>query len=106
MTTPEKKVKDTVKKMLDTYGAYYFMPATGGYGRSGVPDIVGTYKGRFFAVECKAKDNKPTELQMREIKKILDAGGYAVIVNENTYHKIKLMMELIDDDCQKTAEED
>ncbi len=40
MTTPEKKVKDKVKKMLVEVGAYYFMPATGGYGRSGVPDLV------------------------------------------------------------------
>jgi hypothetical protein len=39
--TPEKKVKQKVAKLLKEAGAYYFFPATGGYGRSGVPDIVG-----------------------------------------------------------------
>jgi len=43
VTTPEKKVKEKVVKYLKEYGKdiYYFFPATGGYGRSGVPDIVG-----------------------------------------------------------------
>ena len=36
--TPEKKVKQTVVKILKEIGAYYFFPATGGYGRNGVPD--------------------------------------------------------------------
>ncbi len=54
MTTPEKKVKQKVAKMLKEMGAYYFYPATGGYGRSGVPDIIGCYAGNFFGIECKA----------------------------------------------------
>ena len=29
--TPESKVKKRVKEVLDELGAYYFMPATGGY---------------------------------------------------------------------------
>ena len=35
--TPEAKVKTKAKKILDSLGAYYFMPATGGFGgvRSG-----------------------------------------------------------------------
>ena len=47
--TPEKKVKQTIAKVLKEMGAYYFFPATGGYGRSGVPDIVGCYEGKFLA---------------------------------------------------------
>ena len=44
--TPEAKVKKVVVKHLKQMEAYYFFPATGGYGKSGVPDIVGCYKGR------------------------------------------------------------
>lgn len=33
--TPEAKVKRVVTKQLKEMGAYYFFPATGGYGRSG-----------------------------------------------------------------------
>ena len=36
--TPEAKVKRVITKQLKEMGAYYFYPATGGYGRSGVPD--------------------------------------------------------------------
>ena len=38
--TPEAKVKEKVKKALKNMGAYYAMPATGGYGSSGVPDFL------------------------------------------------------------------
>ncbi len=80
--TPEGKVKAQVKKVLEKLGAYYFMPATGGYGKSGVPDFVGCIEGKFFAIECKAGKGKLTELQEREIQKIKNEGGAAFVVNE------------------------
>ena len=48
--TPEAKVKKKVVAHLNMLGAYYFYPVTGGYGRSGVPDIIGCYKGQFFGI--------------------------------------------------------
>ena len=82
--TPEGKVKDEVRRVLKALNIYYFMPATGGYGRSGVPDIVGCVNGRFVAIECKAGLNQPTALQEREMKNIKDAGGVAVVINEGS----------------------
>ena len=52
--TPGAKVKSLVTRQLKELGAYYFYPATGGFGRSGVPDIVGCFHGLFFGIECKA----------------------------------------------------
>ena len=46
MATPEKKVKQKVCAKLKELGAYYFYASTGGYGASGVPDIVACYKGK------------------------------------------------------------
>ena len=80
--TPEKKVKDAVTKLLKQYGAYYFYPVMGGYGRSGIPDIIACYKGRFIAIECKAGKNTLTALQEAELKKIEEAKGYVLVVNE------------------------
>lgn len=77
--TPEGRVKTKLKKVLDNLNAYYFFPATGGYGRSGVPDVVGCIGHQFFAIECKAVGGKPTALQNREMQKIRDAGGIAFI---------------------------
>lgn len=82
--TPEAKVKARVRKILDAHKAYYFFPATGGYGRSGVPDIVCCHRGRFIGIEVKSGVNTPTALQLRELQRINDAGGEAVWVNEDT----------------------
>jgi Holliday junction resolvase len=95
MMTPEKKVKNEVVKVLKTFGAYYFYPVTGGYGASGVPDIVGCYKGRFFAIECKAGKGTTTALQERNIAQIVAQGGLAIVVNENNIPDVdKLMIEI------------
>ena len=48
--TPEAKVKKKVVAQLKALNAYYFFPATGGYGKSGVPDVVGCYDGNFFGI--------------------------------------------------------
>lgn len=93
--TPEAKVKAQVKKILDAHKAYYFLPATGGYGRSGVPDIVCCHKGRFIGIEVKAGNNTPTALQLRELQRINDAGGVALWVNENTLEKLRTVMTLL-----------
>lgn len=80
--TPEKKVKNKLVAQLKLLGAYYFYPVTGGYGASGVPDVICCYKGGFFAFECKAGTNKPTKLQDINIEAIRKAGGHAIVVNE------------------------
>lgn len=82
--TPEKKVKDKVVARLKAEGVYYFFPATHGFGRSGVPDIVCCVNGKFLAIECKAGKNKPTALQEREINAIRGNGGVAIVVNEDS----------------------
>jgi len=90
--TPEKKVKDKVIAILKAYGAYYFYPVTSGYGASGVPDIVGCHKGKFFAIECKAGRNIPTALQERNMQKIRESGGVAIVVNEDNIKDVEVML--------------
>ena len=82
-STPEKRVKDKVVYQLKRLGAYYFFPATGGYGKSGVPDIICCYRGRFVAIECKAGNNKTTKLQEKQLEAIGEAGGVALVINED-----------------------
>lgn len=90
--TPEAKVKKKVVEVLKKGGAYYFFPATGGYGRSGVPDIVGCYRGVFFAIECKAGTNKPTALQEAEMHKIREANGQILVVNEDNINDVVILL--------------
>ena len=80
--TPESKVKASVVAILKEHGVYYFFPVTGGYGHSGVPDIICCVNGRFLAIECKAGTGKTTALQSRELNRIHDAGGVALVISE------------------------
>jgi Holliday junction resolvase len=91
--TPEAKVKKKVVDVIKKYGAYYFFPATGGYGRSGVPDIVCCYRGVFIAIECKAGNNKPTPLQEAEMDKIRKAQGFVLVVNETNISDVDVMLK-------------
>jgi len=93
--TPEGKVKDKAKKILESIGAYHFMPSTGGYGRSGIPDIVGCLNGVFFAIECKANGGRPTALQLREIDRINEAGGFAIVVDEGNVALLESLSKLL-----------
>lgn len=84
-STPEGKVKAEIKAYLDSLGAdcWYFMPAMMGYGRKGIPDIIGCYKGKFFAIEVKApgKIANTTPWQEKELCAILASNGIAIVVD-------------------------
>ena len=90
--TPEKKVKDKVVKILKAHGAYYFFPATHGFGRSGVPDIVCCVRGLFLAIECKAGKNKTTPLQDRELEAIAAASGRSLVINEENIDLVERLI--------------
>jgi len=86
--TPEAAVKAKVYKLLKAKNIYYFTPQTGGYGRSGVPDIICCYRGTFIAIECKAGKNKPTPLQEAEMEKIRISGGTTYVINEDNLYEL------------------
>ena len=91
--TPEAKVKKKVVAVLKQHKAYYFYTVTGGYGRSGVPDVIACHDGRFLGIECKAGNNKPTPLQEKNLSAIKTAGGVSLVVNEDN---INVVEELFD----------
>lgn len=100
--TPESKVKAKVVKMLKHYDIYYFSPATHGFGRSGVPDLVCCANGKFLAIECKAGTNKLTPLQVREIRAIQLHKGVVMVVNEDRFDALEqILKELIRYDDNK-----
>jgi Holliday junction resolvase len=94
-TTPEKKVKEKVVKKLKSLGAYYFYPVANGFGRSGVPDIVACYNGRFIGIEVKydASKNPPTELQKYNLAQIDDADGIALVIDRHNVDELLSILE-------------
>tara|TARA_R110001606_G_scaffold245679_2_gene393683 strand:+ start:333 stop:629 length:297 start_codon:yes stop_codon:yes gene_type:complete len=93
--TPEKKVKNKVVQILKQYGAYYFFPATYGYGRSGVPDVICCYRGHFIGIECKAGSNVPTAIQERELQSIEVAGGTALVIHDTNLLALTETLDLL-----------
>lgn len=97
--TPEGKVKKLVRDELDLYApeVWYCMPIGTMYGKSGVPDFIGTAYGYFFSIETKAGKNKPTGLQNLVMSKIKEAGGYALVINEDNIDGIQEMIQECED---------
>lgn len=95
--TPEAAVKLKIKGFLLTLKhCWFFFPATHGYGINGVPDIVGCYRGVFFAVEVKApgKLRGVTALQQIQIDGINKALGYAIAADD--VQTVRDLIEKID----------
>ena len=94
--TPEKKVKNSVKAILDAEGVYYFMPPANGYGRQGIPDYICSVEGGFMSIETKTKGKKPTILQEREMHAIRTKGkGTTLVVNEDNVEEVRQTINLL-----------
>ena len=87
--TPERKVKAKVVATLKKMGCYHCMPVTGGFGNSGVPDILVCHKGKFIGIECKAGKGKTTALQEREMARIREAGGSTLVIREDNINELQ-----------------
>lgn len=95
--TPEAKVKKKVVDRLKKAGAYYFYPVTGGYGNSGVFDVVACYHGFFIGIECKAGKGKPTKLQSLNAIQAKTTNGIVLLINELNIDDVNKTLEWIDE---------
>ena len=86
--TAESKVKAKIIKQLKAVGAYYFAPIGGPYAKSGVPDLIICFRGKFIAIEAKSGKNTPTTLQRINLEQIKEQGGIAVVVNEENVETV------------------
>lgn len=91
--TPEAKQKAAVKKILDELGCYYFFPIGGSFTSRGIPDIIVCMDGLFVGLEIKAGKNKATALQLRELERIRNAGGIALVVDDSNIGTLKETLE-------------
>ena len=90
--TPEANVKKQIRTILDRVGAYYSMPIGSGFGNAGTPDFLVCHKGLFIGIEAKAGRGKPTALQEHNLKRIMEAGGEAMIVNEKNVDTLEELL--------------
>lgn len=78
----EDDVKDAIKKLLQKYGWWYFMPPASQFGSGGIPDFICCKDGRFLGIEAKFGNNKPTDRQHGKLEDIRRHGGIGIWVNE------------------------
>tara|TARA_R100001163_G_scaffold5392_1_gene6533 strand:- start:6829 stop:7065 length:237 start_codon:yes stop_codon:yes gene_type:complete len=69
------------------------MPSTNGYGSSGVPDIIASYRGKFIGIECKANGNKPTALQEKNLNDIKNSLGQSLVIDEKNVDMLELFIK-------------
>jgi hypothetical protein len=80
--TPEGRNKSSVRKLLARYrGMYSYWPVPGGFGRATV-DVLGCYRGRFFAIEVKAPGKKPTLRQTQALSEMQAAMGMTFVIDD------------------------
>ena len=93
-STPEGLVKTKIKRILNEYGAMHFSPYMAGMGSAGVSDIIALYNGTFIAIEAKADaTKKPTELQKKFLRQVLEAGGFPLVIHKDNLADLKKLLE-------------
>lgn len=93
--TPEARVKDEIKALLQEYGAYYTMPVKLGYGNNGELDFNVGLHGYRLDIEAKAGKNHPSELQWRHIERLAMAGCSSLVINEHNQPLLRRWLELV-----------
>lgn len=90
----EKNFENRIKRWIETRGGWWVKYAATGLGaRAGVPDILACMGGRFFGIEVKAADGRPTELQLRAVRKIRAAGGAACVLYPSGWEDFQAAVE-------------
>lgn len=92
----EKNFENRVKRWLKENNIWYVKIWGGGFQRAGIPDILICARGKFVAVELKAENGVVSELQAREIEKIKESGGEAVVLYPKDWDNFKTyLLQLI-----------
>lgn len=105
----EKLFEGRIKKYLHAIGVYpagcpsdrmkappvgwYAKIWGGGFQKSGIPDIIACINGVMVAIEVKASNGRPTELQKLNVSRINGAGGIAVFLYPEGFENFKIIVE-------------
>jgi hypothetical protein len=92
VATPESLVKKKIHALLKAHGAYAVNYIGGISANNGTPDILACLHGRFIGIEAKAGKNKPTDLQTLNLKRIDDADGLALVINETNLTELEAIL--------------
>lgn len=92
--TPEAKVKERIREVLDAIGAVYSMPIGSSYGRANMCDFIVCLPGGLY-LEVEAKAYEYSNIRPNQIKKIdqvRNAGGLALVIHQDNLDDLVSVM--------------
>lgn len=89
----EKFYENKIKRYLKERGAYRVKYHGNYYSENGTPDILACVNGYFLAIEVKAPEGKPSELQLAKVDQIRKAGGFAYVVYPSGWLRLKAIID-------------
>lgn len=90
----EKNFENKIKSFLKDNNAWFIKYWGGGqFTKTGIPDILACIYGHFVAIEVKAPNGKPSELQLYHVDQIRKAGGHAMILYPSAWDDFKKFVD-------------
>lgn len=95
----EKNFENKIKKYLKEQGCWFIKYWAGAaFTKEGIPDILACVNGYFVAIEVKASKGKPSDLQLYNLKRIDEAGGFAILLYPKDFEQFKDFIRLVNRD--------
>lgn len=94
----EKTFENKIKAYIKELGGWYVKYWSGGvptkqgvrkFTKDGIPDLLCCVNGYFVAIEVKAQNGRPSELQLHAIENIRKSYGFAFVVYPSGWEKFK-----------------
>lgn len=85
----EKAFENQVKGFLKDEGCWVLKTWSNGIQRQGVPDLLVCCNGYFVGVELKNEAGHPSELQVWNVEKIRESGGFAMVLYPSAFEQFK-----------------
>lgn len=90
----EKNFENKVKDFLKENGCWFVKYWGGGeFTKAGIPDILCCCNGWFLGIEIKAPRGRPSALQIHNLKKIDEAGGFGILLYPKDFDTFKSLVD-------------
>ena len=90
----EKNFENKIKDFLKENKCWYVKFFANAFTKSGIPDILSCVNGHFVAIEVKAENGTPSELQKYNIRRINESCGIGIVLYP---HQFPLFCRMIND---------
>ena len=99
----EKNFENRLKKFLEDEGCWFVKFFANAFTKTGVPDLLVCCNGYFVAVEVKAQNGRPSELQKWNIKKINESCGIGIVLYPDQFDDFKNLIHSLNDGDEMNA---